>query len=423
MADYSSNPIASLYPQPAPPIDPSHVLGMVGQINALQQFQANRAIGQHIQQSIGTDGSLDAPGAMKAIAGDPTAAIGAAQGVSNVLALRQQAIGNANAQLNLNVANQKAIAEVLAPYAAKANPTPEDLYNAKAQLARLGVDPNILAAWGSGTGPNGLKQLFGTAANYAMGPAAAAGRVTGPPEPGTNAPTQTSTGAISLGGPTFPVAPPPGVTEAQSGVGSQSGAQLAADLSASNNFRRSVFPLEQAIPALERLGTSGTGPGTETLNNVKSFVQSLGLPGVDASKIKDYDEANKYLTDFVNQNGATGTNDKLAAAFAGNPSVKISNAAAVDVAKSALALRRMQQTQVMEFARTGLPESQYSKWASTWQTQHDPRAEGFDLMTPDAQQKLISSLKGPERARFISSLQAADRSQVIAPPQAPNGQQ
>ena len=103
--------------------------------------------------------------------------------------------------------------------------------------------------------------------------------------------------------------------------------------------------------------------------------------------------------------------------------MKISNAAAVDVAKSALALRRMQQTQVMEFARTGLPESQYSKWASTWQTQHDPRAEGFDLMTPDAQQKLISSLKGPERARFISSLQAADRSQVIAPPQAPNGQQ
>ena len=120
-------------------------------------------------------------------------------------------------------------------------------------------------------------------------------------------------------------------------------------------YQRDIFPLKEAIPALERLGTKGTGPGTETINNIKSFVLS-NVPGVKESDfngtVGDYDKAKKYLTDFVNQTGSTGTNDKLAAAFAGNPSVHISNAAAQDVAKSALALRRMQQAQIIEFEKT-----------------------------------------------------------------------
>ena len=85
------------------------------------------------------------------------------------------------------------------------------------------------------------------------------------------------------------------------------------------------------------------------------------LPGADFNGLKHdvatYERAKKYLTDFVNQNGSTGTNDKLAAGFAGNQSVNISSAAAVDVAKSALALRRMKQAQLDAFERSGLPET------------------------------------------------------------------
>lgn len=227
--------------------------------------------------------------------------------------------------------------------------------------------------------------------------------------------------------PLMPTGAPLGHAEAVEAVGAGSGKQYDADLAQADTktFRRSVFPLEQAIPLLEKLGPQGTGPGTETLNNIKSFALSMGLPGVDAEKIKGYDEAKKYLTDFVNQNSSGGTNDKLAAAFAGNPSVHISNAAASDVAKSALALRRMQQAQVMEFQKTGKPEDQYTRWASGWATGQDPRAYGFDLMSPQAQRKLISSLPLPgseEEARtgtrkaFLESLAAAHRSGLVQPP-------
>lgn len=259
--------------------------------------------------------------------------------------------------------------------------------------------------------------------NASLGSAGVSGRSTGPVTD-QGAPTTASVGQLNQGGAPAGGAPvqtalPPGVGEAQQAVGEASGRQLAGDLVASNNFRRSIYPLEQAIPALEQLGTTGTGPGTDQLNQVKSFLQSLGLPGFDQTKIKNYDEANKYLTDFVNQTGNSGTNDKLAAAFAGNPSTKISNAAAVDVAKSALALRRMQQAQVLQFQASGLPEAQYSKWASSWQNRQDPRAYGFDQMSPETQQKLVGSLKGPERQKFLESLQVADQNGVINRPQPP----
>jgi hypothetical protein len=203
---------------------------------------------------------------------------------------------------------------------------------------------------------------------------------------------------------------PPGAAEAKQVTGKTSGEQLAADRIGATTYQREVFPLEQAIPALEKLGTKGTGPGTETFNHIKSFILS-NVPGVKETDfngtVGDYDKAKKYLTDFVNQTGTTGTNDKLAAAFAGNPSVGISNAAAQDVAKSALALRRMKQAQIIEFGKLGIPDDQYAKWATTWNNTQDARAYGFDLMSPDKQQKLLKSMTAPQKQVFLNSLRIA----------------
>ena len=226
----------------------------------------------------------------------------------------------------------------------------------------------------------------------------------------------------------FPSGPatalPPGVAEAASGVGVASGAQLASERTKAASFQRDIFPLAQAIPALEKLGTKGTGPGTETINKLKSFALS-NIPGVKESdfgfgSVKDFDKLNKYFTDFVNQNGNTGTNDKLAAAFAGNPSVGISNAAAVDVAKSALALRRMQQSRYLAFEDSGLPADQASKFFANGQIklpdkttiavgQLDPRAFGVDNMSDKAKKVLLDELnKNPrEKELFDKSLQLA----------------
>jgi hypothetical protein len=208
---------------------------------------------------------------------------------------------------------------------------------------------------------------------------------------------------------------PPGVAEAETAVATGSGAQFNRDLEKSASFQRDIFPLNEAIPALEKLGTKGTGPGTETLNQIKSFLLS-NVPGIkesDLAEVKDFDKAKKYLTDFVNQTGSSGTNDKLAAAFAGNPSVGISNAAAVDVAKSALALRKMQQAVTQEYVKkygtdaSIINSARYSRWLAKRTNELDPRAFGVDMLSPEAKLKLRQQLdKDPKEAeRFRKSYQ------------------
>lgn len=186
---------------------------------------------------------------------------------------------------------------------------------------------------------------------------------------------------------------------------------------AAANFQADVQPLQKAIPLLEQLGTTGTGPGTERLNDIKSLALSLGVPGAGnfTDSVKAYDETRKYLLQNA-MKGDTATNDKLASAIAGNPSVHMSNAAAVDVAKSALALRRMQQTQYLTNAQPG-QEASYADRAAKWNSQQDPRAYAVDMMSPQAKQALIKSLGAPGSPayeRFKASLQAAHDAGVIS---------
>lgn len=207
--------------------------------------------------------------------------------------------------------------------------------------------------------------------------------------------------------------PMPGTVEAAKITGEAAGTALASDTDHAAKLTERTFPLMKAITSLEKLGKTGTGPGTETVNDIKSFIQSAGIPGIDADKITNYDEAKKYLTDYVNRTGNSGTNDKLAAAFAGNPSTKISNAAAVDVAKSAVALDRMRAAQAKAFLASGLPQSDYSKWASNWNGRQDVRAYAIDLMGAEKAKKLVDGLKDKERETFMDSFKNAHTTNVL----------
>lgn len=237
--------------------------------------------------------------------------------------------------------------------------------------------------------------------------------VPAPPLPANLRPPQQS--AVSPGSPPF------GQKGAEEVAGAKSGEMLAHDREAANNFQRRIFPLKQAIPEMETLGTKGTGPGTEAINKIKSFVLS-NVPGLSEdtfkglSTVQTFDKANKYMTDYVNQNGNTGTNDKLAAAFAGNPSVHISNAAATDVLKSALALERMKQAQLGEFEKTGLPANQYSRWAAQWNNQQDARAFGVDLITKEKRDKMVKAMTPAEYEVYKKSLGIAHRSKLTEVP-------
>jgi hypothetical protein len=425
------NPIAGLYPSPPQPgqnalSNPWQAIAGIATLQAnqraQQQFQGQIAAGNALMRGLNPDGSFDPAAALGAAQSGPALGPAGSQFTGDILARRGQDIDNATRKLNLGVSNNAALASILAPYANQDTLSNEDQYNIKAKLAAAGVDPATVAA-ADITTPFKTMKAARTGAIQTMGAGAAATPVTGTPSPITNAPTVQPL-ATTVGAGTRPVGLPPGTGESSAALKVASGQQYASDLLASNNYKRSIYPLQQAIPALEALGKTGTGPGTEQINSIKSFFQSMGLPGFDADKITNFNLAQKYLTDYVNQTGNTGTNDKLAAAFAGNPSTKIANAAALDVAKSAYALRAMDEAKVRTFQTTGLPDEQYSRWVNNvWNKTVDPRAFGIPYMSPQVKDILDKQLtkEGPQaRANFMSSLGIAHNVGMTDVPTSPS---
>ena len=96
-----------------------------------------------------------------------------------------------------------------------------------------------------------------------------------------------------------------------------------------------LYQLHSALSDLQALGPTGTGPSAGTLNNVRSYLQSLPVVGqslgIDPSQVANYDTANKYLTAYAAARaGAHGgtTDNQLATTLSSNASTHISNLAA-----------------------------------------------------------------------------------------------
>lgn len=398
------NPLASL----------TSVLGIIGQNNQNQlfnqTFQARLAVGDAYKAAIQPDGTLDQPTLMSGLA---KSGFGAGEATG-------QGIANTAANFNLNKARNDYIVNTLGAATNDPNLTGKGAAGLALSLSKnAGIPPAMVLPFikdvQDDPNPQSVQKKLAVFQNQALGTAGAS-RVQGPPEPGTGAPRTVP--LASQTGQSAQVALPPGVGEGAVATGGQSGQLLAQDRSDAANYRRQVFPLEQSIPALERLGTTGTGPGKDEINQIKSAAVSFGFaPKNWTGSVKDFDEAKKYLTDWVTANSNnTGSNDRLAAAFSSNASTKISNAAAVDVAKSALALRRMKQAQVQEFEASGKTDSEYAKWATNWNAGQDPRAYGFDLMSPAQRTSVLKSLPPAKRALFMTNVQRAEDSNILSAP-------
>lgn len=400
-------------------LTPAGVVGLVQGINNTKLQQMDIAGKQGVSDAVagGFDENGDqSPGLVRQLA---------TQGGIHALPAIQAATENARSQVSLGDAKRSSISNWISPLAGIEKPTPKDVLGAIPSLTKLpGITPQDTKATMDfilqDKNPQGIRNRLAILSNQARGAGMVSPVVAGY-DPATGQPRVAPQATANIraaqpGGAAFE--PPPGVKGAAEATGVGSGAELNSARVHGLNYTQQVFPLEQAIPALEKLGKTGTGPGTEEFNHFKSFLQSAGIPGLDVEKIKNFDEAKKYLTDFVNQNGNSGTNDKLAAAFAGNPSVSVSNAAAVDVAKSALALRRMKQAQLIAFEKSGLPESDFTKFASKWNVASDPRTYGFDLMLPTQRKALIESLPKGKRETFMMDVQDAAQQGIIKPPQA-----
>ena len=228
---------------------------------------------------------------------------------------------------------------------------------------------------------------------------------------------------------------PPGTLQAGLPPGQAAGADVAGAGSANDlhslyaNVSTSgarLYQLNQALTSLQALGTTGTGPGTDTKNFIQSYLQSIpvvggtvsSIIGGDPTKIANYDEANKYLTAYASNlasNLGAGTDAKLATTLSGNASTHISNLAGVNVVKATIGLERMQQAQAQAFQQSGLPASQYDQWSTSWNKTADPRAYAFDLMSPQQRGSVLSGMTGTARTQFLNQVWSAAQGGFIDP--------
>jgi hypothetical protein len=404
-------PDVSFYNKNVPqPMSINDIMGLAIRAN---EFSTRSAIGRALKESV----SPDAPGGIDI----PMATQKAVQTAPFISPSDVQAFVDADrAGTNLTVERSRLAADYISNWVDDPRlQNPKTAFSFLAEkmplLRRYGVSAGVIKdLTRSSADPNSLRADLVGLRNWLGAASGKSVETVGPGNVPVTVPESTQAYEQRFG---------PGATAATPGFvrgpapGSESPLKVSGDLFAdhlvrSANYRRDVLPLEQAIPALERLGTTGTGPGTEQVNQVKSFLMSMGMGdalNIDPTKVTDFDKAHKYLIDWSNQVSSGQTNDRLAATFSSNPNTKMANAAAVDVAKVALSVRRMQQAKVQEFMRTHAPgtEGQYLRWASGWEQRQDPRAFGFDLLSESQQRALLKSMGTSEKQRFVASLRTA----------------
>jgi len=262
-------------------------------------------------------------------------------------------------------------------------------------------------------------------------------------------------GVIGVNGPVSPAAPPrlpalplapaagassgaPGPHAIVSALPPTAPAEMAASVdqynnasTASNSFRQRIFPLEQAAIALQG---ADTGPGSETVNQIKSFLLAQSpaslakyLPGVDPDKIANYDEAVKYLANYaMQQPGAAQSDMHLGLAQVANASTHISNLAARNVVENALGLERMQQAAIQQFndlhsdPQTGQVQSgsgaQWNRYMQQFAASHDPRGFSWDEQSPAQHQQALQNMTTDDKRRLHESLMLARKYNLTGTP-------
>ena len=192
-----------------------------------------------------------------------------------------------------------------------------------------------------------------------------------------------------------------------------------------------IATLQHAQDLLQQLGTQGTGPSSPQTQAIASYLQSVPgvgklLPGLDATSIANYDEANKYLTQYAAARaGAHGgtTDSQLATTLSSNASTHISNLAAQDVVKANIGLERMDQAQADAFSKatdpaTGQPltPDQFSTFSANWNRTQDPRAYIASELSPQQVTQLVGSLAPADLARFQNTYSTGIQNGWIDPP-------
>lgn len=180
-----------------------------------------------------------------------------------------------------------------------------------------------------------------------------------------------------------------------------------------------VRSLTQALPLVQQLGATGSGPGTAAFQKAKSTLVSAGILSPDTPDVAAYDEAKKYLSQYVSKSALAGRSDMgQLQAQASSPNLETSNAATLALAQNAIAADRMDAARPKAFEATGNDNlASYGQFKAGYTQGQDLRAYKIDLMPQADRMALIAQMKAkkdtPEGQRFWRSLQNAHNAGVL----------
>lgn len=186
------------------------------------------------------------------------------------------------------------------------------------------------------------------------------------------------------------------------------------------NATQKMTAVKPAIMALKLLPGLRSGPGTEPFNKAVAFLKANNIISTDQENDKTviYQEANKYLSQYLKGRGGRSDAD-LAAAEKSSPGVGVQlNPALVNLTKSAVAQDMMEAARPNAFTSANRKDFQnYGAHRSTFPQSMDQRAFEAAIMPEKERnalvQKYIAKYKknpaDPEANKFLNSIHAAEK--------------
>jgi hypothetical protein len=414
--------LSSLYPQPpaaAQPNalasgDPSKVLGLIGQMNGLQTFQAQQAAGQAAQSAIGPDGRYDPTVNALAIRNNPAAALVAPEAIQGILARQGQQIEQTRAQAQDATSLFGSISNM-------EKPTALDVHKAAALAAAQypNLPPSVISGISNHilNDPAGIKHAATTIQNMAIGAAGTASRTAGPPTAG-GAPTSQPLGAANYAG-AQPVGNAPGEEDLLKSPAERA-ARLQSSASTTQQYHADLDNLKQLSKTLQ-IG----GPTVEIEKKLNQLGSRFGLSGtMTPDQLKSVEEFDKIANQIsLNQSqNFHGSDAGLHTVVGANPSSSMStygregvidmlqgNQDAIDTTRRAWLRARA----------NGAPASSYDQFAEQIGQTLDPRVFQFNRMDRSNQQKFLSNMPPEDVAAFEEKFKTAIANKWVQPPKKP----
>lgn len=434
MADFSS-PFAQL--QTGAP-DPGKMLGLIGQINQIKDFQAKQAVGEAFQQA--TDpatGLTDNGKFMGLVKQNPAAALRATEAGANSAALTGQYIQNRTSQFGLNSAQTAFLSNLAGSFIGKkGGATDADLATARTIAARNGI-PLALTEGVLAGGPGDTRspqQRFQDLQDLAMGPGGrVAGQTTGVDQNGNPvtgtagqamreqtpsstpaAPPAKDTNAFAPGETILPLASsPPGIVTAPTPGFTERTAQSVRQIGALQDAYDSSSTRKGMLGNLENdLQSFTSGPGADWTKVAKSWVnRNVPMPKdwqFDPKSIASQEQFIKQAAQ-LSQNqfqtlGGTGSNAQFNASYEVNPNDTLSHLGN----KGIIGLLKGNEDAIQaKFAAARADEkahgaAHYPDFSLDFNSHFDPRVFQFKYMN-DADRKAYFAQMSPEDQQQLAS--------------------